>query len=237
MLKTPTPHIEAKRGDVAPVVLMPGDPLRAKFIAEHYLEDAVCFNRVRNMFGYTGTYRGNRISVMGSGMGMPSIGIYSYELFAGYDVETIIRIGTAGGLAEGTAIGDLVLAQAACTNSNYARQFDLRGTYCPIADFETLDAVYRKAKERGVPVRVGNVLSTDIFYHIDPEENRQWADRGVLAVEMEAAALYYNAMQAGKRAACICTISDLPFRGESMTSKERERSLHRMIELALDSLF
>lgn len=235
MLNTPTPHIEAKIGEVAKTVLMPGDPLRARFIAEEYLTDVRCFNKVRNMFGYTGKYQGRPVSVMGSGMGMPSIGIYSYELFHGYGVETILRIGTAGGLADGIQVGDLVLGQAACTNSNYASQFQLSGNFCPIADFTLLKDLYDTGQAKGFRVRVGNILSSDTFYNARADENRLWADMGVLAVEMEAAALYMNAIRAGKRAACICTISDLPFTGESMTSKEREQSLHRMIETALES--
>lgn len=228
-----TPHNSAKLGDIAKTVLMPGDPLRAKFVADTYLEDVVQFNSVRNMFGYTGTYQGHPVSVMGSGMGIPSIGIYSYELYHSYEVDTIIRIGTAGGLGGGVQLRDVVIAQAACTDSNYASQFQMPGTLAPIADFEVLRCAVTSAEELGCPVRVGNVLSSDMFYNADNTVNERWASMGVLAVEMESAALYLNAMYANKRALGIFTVSDLPLRGESLGSEERQTSFTNMMEVAL----
>ncbi|MDO5695450.1 MAG: purine-nucleoside phosphorylase [Eubacteriales bacterium] len=233
MMKIPTPHIEATRGEIAETVLMPGDPLRAKFIAEHYLKDARCFNRTRNMFGFTGTYGGKRVSVMGSGMGMPSMGIYAYELYHGHDVQRIIRIGTAGGLAEDVAVGDLVIAQAACTNGNFADQFDLPGIYAPIASFDLSRRLADAAAAHDFRVKVGNVLSSDTFYSAREDELKRWAEMHVLAVEMEAAALFMTATAAGKEAAAMCTISDLPFTGASMDARDREQSLTDMIETAL----
>lgn len=236
MLKVPTPHIEAKKEDVAKIVIMPGDPLRAKMIASTYLEDVKLVNQVRGMLGYTGNYKGNRVTVIGSGMGAASMGIYSYELFAGYDVDVIIRVGTAGGLLDELEVGDLVIGQAACTNSNYASQFKLNGSYCPICDFDTLLAVYFEGVKRGFNVKVGNLLTSDTFYSADEDEMKRWRSVGVLAVEMEAAALYMNAMQTGKKALAVCTISDLPFKGEAMNSYQRQNTLHNMIETVLESL-
>ena len=209
MAATPTPHNAATEGQIAKTVLMPGDPLRAQFIAENYLEDAECFNTVRNMFGYTGTYHGERVSVMGSGMGIPSIAIYSYELYNFYDVDAIIRIGTAGGLAEDVELRDVVIGMGACTDSNYAAQFELPGTIAPIASWDLLRRATQAAEKINVPYKVGNILSSDVFY-ADPEVSRKWANMGVLAVEMESAALYLNAMKAHKQALCLLTISDLP---------------------------
>lgn len=229
-----TPHNAAEPGDIAKTVLMPGDPLRAKYIAEHYLEDVICFNTVRNMLGYTGTYHGKRISVMGGGMGMPSIGIYSYELYNMYDVDAIIRIGSAGGLQDDLGLMDLVIAMGACTNSNYADQYRIPGTYAPIADFELLEKAVKIAGEKGVQVRVGNVLSSDVFYHDDATFNDRWKRMGVLAVEMEAAALYMNAARAGKKALCMLTISDHLYKTDSMSAKERETGFHQMMEIALE---
>lgn len=228
----PTPHNEAHKGDIAKVVLMPGDPLRAEYIATHFLEDVTCFTKVRNMLGFTGTYRGVPVSVMGSGMGMPSIGIYSYELYHSYDVQTIIRIGTAGGLASDVQVRDIVMAQAACTDSNYAAQYDLPGTIAPICDFDLLSRAVKEAERLGASYHVGNVVSTDVFYQ-DPQNNERWASMGVLAVEMEAAALYLNAMAAGKRALGIMTISDHCMTGESLSSAERQTSFTQMMEVAL----
>lgn len=229
----PTPHNNANKGDIAKTVLMPGDPLRAKFIAETYLEDAVLYNTVRNMYGYTGFYNGVRVSVQGSGMGMPSIGIYSYELFHEYDVDRIIRVGTSGGVSDDVKLRDVVIAQAACTNSAYANQYDLDGTFAPIADYEMLEASVNAARELGVNVRVGNVLSSDIFYYSKESPLPMWGKMGVLATEMEAAALYMNAAEAGKKALCITTVSDCPLRGESTTSEERQNSFLQMMEIAL----
>lgn len=229
---TPTPHIEARRGEVAKTVFMAGDPLRAKFMAERYIEGAVQFNGVRGMLGYTGMYKGRRVSIMGHGMGMPSIGIYTYELFNFYDVETIVRVGSAGGLRPELRIGDVVIAMGASTNSNYGAQYGLPGTLAPIADFGLVRRAVEAAERLGVRYMVGNVLSSDVFYEDVPSAER-WARMGVLAVEMEAAALYMNAARAGKRALTICTISDVPSRGEATTAEQRQRSFTDMMEVAL----
>ncbi|HIU66460.1 MAG TPA: purine-nucleoside phosphorylase [Candidatus Caccomorpha excrementavium] len=233
MSTVPTPHNEAKYGEIAKTVLMPGDPLRAKFIAETYLTDAVCFNTVRNMLGYTGTYNGKRVSVMGGGMGIPSMGIYSYELFHMYDVDTIIRIGSAGGISDDVKVRDLVIAVSASTNSGYAGQFGLTGTFAPTADFELARRAYDAAAARGARVMAGNILSSDTFYSDNPKENDQWKKMGVLAVEMEAAGLYLNAARAGKKALCICTISDHLYTGEALSARERETGFRDMMEIAL----
>lgn len=229
-----TPHNAAAPGDIAKTVLMPGDPLRAKFIAEHFLTDAVCYNTIRGMYGYTGTYQGIPISVQGSGMGMPSIGIYSYELYHHYDVERIIRVGTAGGVADHIQLRDVVLGQAACTDSNYAAQYQLPGTYAPIASYALLEAAVHAAKQLDIPVHVGNLLSTDVFYK-EPSPLPQWAKMGVLATEMESAALYMNAAAAGKQALCIATISDCPLRNEFTTAEERQTAFTDMMRLALET--
>ena len=223
-MATPTPHNAAHEGQIAKTVLMPGDPLRAKYVADHYLENVECFNTVRNMFGYTGTYNGKPISVMGGGMGIPSIGIYSYELYNFYDVDAIIRIGSAGGLAPQVQLRDLVIGMGACTDSNYAAQYRLPGTYAPIADYGLLRRAVESAEKLGVPTHVGNVLSADVFYNDDPTVNERWAGMGVLAVEMESAGLYMNAARAGKKALCVCTISDLPLTGASLPADERQTS-------------
>lgn len=233
MGKTPTPHNEAKLGDIAKTVLMPGDPLRAKFIAETYLTDAVCFNTVRNMLGFTGTYNGKRVSVMGGGMGMPSVGIYTYELFNFYNVQNIIRIGSAGGIADNVHVRDIVIALGTCTDSNYAAQYHLPGTFAPTADYGLLCRAAEAAKQIGVTPLVGNVLTSDVFYSDDPNELSAWKKMGVLAVEMEAAAFYMNAARCGKKALCMFTISDCPFTGESLSAKEREVSFTQMMEIAL----
>ncbi len=230
-----TPHNSAKKGDIAKTVLMPGDPLRAKFIAENYLEDPVCYNTVRSMLGYTGLYKGVPVSVQGSGMGMPSMGIYSYELFHHYDVDRIIRIGTAGSVRDDVNLRDVVIAQAACTNSAYANQYNLPGTYAPIADFALLEAAVAAARNLNVRVRVGNILSSDVFYYSGESDLPRWAKMGILATEMEAAALYMNAAEAGKQALCITTISDCPLRGESTTPEERQHSFSQMMEIALET--
>ncbi len=230
-----TPHNEAEKGMIAKTVLMPGDPLRAKFIAETYLENPVCFNTVRNMFGYTGTYKGKKVSVMGGGMGMPSIGIYSYELYNFYDVDTIIRIGSAGGLQEDVNVMDIVIAQGACTDSNYAYQFELPGTYAPIASFDVLERAVKNARELGVEPKVGNVVSADVFYNQYTDVNKKWAGMGALAVEMEAAALYMNAAKAGKKALAILTISDHLFKEGELTAEERQNNFRQMMEIALNT--
>jgi purine-nucleoside phosphorylase len=229
----PTPHNGAKKEDIAKTVLMPGDPLRAKFIAETYLKDAVCFNTVRNMFGYTGTYNGKRVSVMGGGMGMPSIGIYSYELFNFYDVDNIIRIGSAGGIAENVHVRDVVIGMGACTNSNYAKQYNLPGTFAPIASYDLLKKAVDSAEKLKVNTVVGNILSSDTFYDDNKDALNIWKKMGILAVEMEAAALYMNAAKAGKNALCLLTISDCPFTGEALSAEERQVSFTQMMEIAL----
>lgn len=228
-----TPHNQAKKGDIAKTVLMPGDPLRAKFIAETYLENPVCFNTVRNMLGYTGTFEGKEISVMGSGMGMPSMGIYSYELYNFYDVDGIIRIGSAGGIAEGVKLRDVVIAMGACTDSNYAAQYRLPGTFAPIADFTLLEKAVALARAQNVPFHVGNLISSDLFYGDYADAHKDWAKMGVLAVEMEAAALYMNAARCGKKALAIATVSDLPLTGEGTTPEERQSTFTQMMEIAL----
>lgn len=233
MSNIPTPHIEAKAGDFAKTVLMPGDPLRAKFIAETFLTDAKLINKVRGVQGYTGTYKGKRVSVMASGMGMPSIGIYSYELFNFYDVENIIRVGTAGVIRPDLKVRDIVIGQGACTNSSYSRQFDLPGDFAPIASFELLQKAVKAAEDMGIKPVVGNLYSSDTFYD-DSMGLSKWQKMGVLAVEMEAAALYMNAARAGKNALAICTISDNPFTGEATTSEERQLNFTKMMEIALE---
>ena len=232
MNNIPTPHNNANIDDFAKTVLMPGDPLRAKFIAENFLEDPVLVNGVRGINGYTGMYDGKIVSVMASGMGMPSIGIYSYELFNFYGVENIIRIGSAGAISDEVNLRDIVIGMAACTNSNYAAQFALPGTYAPIADYKLLRQAVEVAEERGVDVKVGNLLSSDTFYD-DSERLSDWRKMGVLAVEMGSAALYMNAARSGKNALCICTVSDCPFTGESCTAEERQNTFTEMIEVAL----
>ncbi len=229
-----TPHNAAKPGDIAKTVLMPGDPLRAKFIADTYLDNPVCFNTVRNMFGYTGTYKGKEISVMGGGMGMPSIGIYSYELFNMYDCDNVIRIGSAGSLRTDLELGDLVIAQGACTDSNFAHAFCLPGTYAPIADFGLLRKAVETAEAKGVKYTVGNILSSDVFYGGAPDANERWADMGVICIEMEAAALYMNAAKAKKHALCMLSISDHIFKEGALSAEERQTSFRNMMEVALE---
>lgn len=230
----PTPHNSASAGDFAKTVLMPGDPLRAKYIAETYLESPKQVTAIRNMLGYTGTYKGKEISVMGSGMGMPSIGIYSYELFHFYDVDHIIRIGSAGGLQDSLKLMDIVVAMGACTNSNFAAQYGLPGTFAPTADYGLMSRAIEIAKAQGTHVVVGNVLSSDTFYSADSTANDKWKSMGVLAVEMEAAALYMNAAKAGKKALCLLTISDHIYTGEELSAADRQLSFGKMMEIALE---
>ena len=231
----PTPHINAKPSDFAKTVLMPGDPLRAKFIAENFLENAKLVNNVRGIHGYTGTYKGTPVSVMASGMGMPSIGIYSYELFNFYDVETIIRVGSAGAISSKLHLRDVVFGMGACTNSAYASQFCLPGIFAPVADYETLKNAVKAAEKLGVKPHIGTLLSSDTFYD-DANSLEEWKKMGVLAVEMEAAALYMNAARSGKKALAICTISDCPLSGgEECTALEREQTFNKMIEIALEA--
>lgn len=231
----PTPHINvSEKGIIAETVLMPGDPLRAKFIAETYLENPVQFNTVRNMFGYTGTYKGKKISVMGSGMGIPSIGIYSYELIHFYGVKNLIRIGSCGAIQENVKVRDIVIGMSASTTSNYASQYNLPGTYAPTASWELMKKALTIAESKGFETKVGNILSSDIFYDDDPDVWKKWAKMGVLAIEMEAAALYMNAARAGVNALCILTVSDSLVTHEATTAEERQTSFTNMMEIALE---
>lgn len=237
----PTPHINASPKDFAKTVLMPGDPLRAKFIAENFLNNARLVNNVRGIHGYTGTYKGVPVSVMASGMGMPSMAIYSYELFNFFEVENIMRIGSAGALSRDIKVRDIVIGMGACTNSNYAHQFALPGTFAPICSYNLLEKCVAIAKKNGTEVHIGNLLSSDVFYGDEADLNdseksaAKWGKMGVLATEMEAAALYMNAARAGKNALAICTISDHILTGESTTSEERQNSFTEMMTLALDT--
>lgn len=234
-LHAPTPHIEAKPGDFAPTVLMPGDPLRARFIAENYLEGARLVNNVRAIGGYTGRYKGHPVSVMAHGIGIPSIALYTHELYSAYGVERIIRVGTAGGMQPDVRLRELVLAQGCCTNSSYMQQFSLMGTFAPIASYSLLRCAADICEEKGLRYQVGNVLSSDVFYHADPEFNAGWQAMGVLAVEMEAAALYANAARLGRQALALFTISDHLFTGESTSAQERQSSFTGMMEVALET--
>lgn len=229
-----TPHNDAKNGDIAKTVLMPGDPLRAKFIADNYMEDVTCFNTVRNMLGFTGTYKGKKLSVMGSGMGMPSMGIYSYELYSMYDVENIIRIGSAGGISDDVKVRDIVIGMGASTNSNYAAQYKLPGTLAPLADFGLLRRAVETAERENIKVVVGNMLSSDTFYTDSASDNDLWKKMHVLAVEMESAALYMNAARLGKKALGIFTISDHLYTKEALSAKERQESFQDMMKIALE---
>ncbi len=232
-MSAPTPHNAARLGEIAKTVLMPGDPLRAKFVAETFLENPRQYNTVRGMLGYTGTYQGKEISVQGSGMGIPSIGIYSYELFNFYGVENIIRIGSAGAISTDLHIGDVVIGMGACTDSNYPSQFGMPGTFAPIASYPLLKQAVSAVEELGYNYRVGNILSSDVFYTEDPDCLKKWQKMGVLAVEMESAGLYCNAARAGKNALCLLTISDCPFTGEATTAEERQTKFTQMMEIAL----
>ena len=231
----PTAHIGATSKDqIAKTVLMPGDPLRAKFIAEHFLEDITQYNAVRGMLGYTGTYKGKRISVQGSGMGMPSIGIYSYELYNFYDVDNIIRVGTAGGISTALKIRDVVIANGACTNSNFDIQYNLPGNYAPTSTYELVETAAATARELSISYKVGNVLSSDIFYNADMTAIAKWRELGVLAVEMEAAALFMNAAKSKKNALAILTISDI-IGGEETSAADREKGFKDMMQLSLET--
>ena len=230
----PTPHNSANPGDFAKTVLMPGDPLRSKFIADTFLDDAKLVNNVRGIHGYTGAYKGVPVSVMASGMGMPSIGIYSYELYDQYGVENIIRIGSAGAISAKLKLRDVVAAQGACTNSNFAHQYGLPGSFAPIADYTLLETAVAAAREIGVEMPVGNLLSSDTFYDAS-QSSMKWAEMGVLAVEMEAAALYMNAAKLGKRALAICSISDSMVTGEELDAAERQTSFTTMMKIALET--
>ncbi len=230
--KTPTPHIGAKYGEIAETVIMAGDPLRAKFMAEKYLENPVLYNNVRGMLGYTGTYHGKRVSVQGHGMGIPSIGIYTHELFNFYGVKTIIRVGSAGAIDPELKIGDIVIGMGACTNSRFADQFQLPGTFAPIADFGLARKAVEEAERLGIRYKVGNLFSSDTFYD-DSQSTTVWQKMGVLAVEMEAPALYMNAARSGNRALVICTISDNIVTGEAVSAEQRQTGFTNMMEVAL----
>ncbi len=231
-----TPHNSAKPNDFAKTVLMPGDPLRSKYIAENFLTDPVLVNDVRGVQGYTGKWKDVPVSVMASGMGMPSIGIYSWELYSSYRVENIIRVGSAGALQDDIHVMDIVIAQGACTDSNYFAQFKFPGSFAPIGDARMIQEAVQASMARGVTWHVGNIFSTDNFYHPKSYEgNRAVRRMGVLAVEMEAAALYANAAYLGKRALCICTISDHLYKEEELSPEERQTGFNEMIEIALDT--
>lgn len=233
-MSIPTPHITAKKENFAKTVLMPGDPLRSKFIAENFLENAVLVNDIRGVQGYTGYYKGKRVSVMASGMGMPSIGIYSYELFNFYDVSSIIRVGSCGSFSPDLNLCDIILAQGSCTDSNFAKQYNLPGTFAPIADFGLLSKAAAECEKKGVNYRVGNILASDVFYN-DSFSPMDWAKMGVLGIEMESTALYCNAARAGKKALCICSVSDSFVRPElNMDADERRTAFTKMMEIALE---
>ncbi len=235
MKNYPTPHIKASPSDFAKTVLMPGDPLRSKFIAENFLENAKLVNNVRGIQGYTGTYQGEKVSVMASGMGMPSMAIYSYELYNFFGVENILRIGSAGGLSETVKIRDIIIGMGASTTSSYAVQYGLEGSFAPIASYELLEIAVREARKIGARFAVGNLLSSDIFYNANPEAHKKWQAMGILGVEMEAAALYMNAAYAKRRALAICTVSDHLITGESLDSDARQNSFTEMMEIALNT--
>ena len=231
----PTPHIEARAGEIAETILLPGDPLRAKYIAENFLSDVKQFNSVRNMYGYTGTYEGRPVSVMGTGMGCPSMGIYSYELIHFYGVRNLIRVGTAGSIHPDVHIRDLVFGIGACTTSNFPALMELPGVFAPVCSFELLRKGVEKAEQMVLRYKVGNILSSDMFYGPaeGPEASKKWASMGVLAIEMEAAALYTNAAYGNARALTVLTISDHLLTGETTTSEERQNSFTDMMQVAL----
>lgn len=229
-------HNEAQAGQIGKTVLMPGDPLRAKYIAENYLENVYCYNRVRGMNGYTGTYKGRTVSVQGSGMGIPSMGIYAYELFHHYDVDNIIRIGTAGALHKDIAVGSLVFAMGCCTNSNFASQYHLPGTFAPIADFTLLEAAVTQARKDNVCFRVGNVYSSDVFYEDQEGEKGIWAKMGVLVQEMETLSLYCTAARTGKHALSMLTVGSSLHSKDALSNEQREQNLDVMIRCALEAV-
>lgn len=229
-----TPHNSAEVGQIAETVLLPGDPLRAKVIADTFLEDVVQFNSVRNMFGFTGTYKGKRVSVMGTGMGMPSIGIYSHELIHFYGVKNLIRVGSCGACTEKVNLGDIIMAQGACTDSNYAHVYQLPGTMSAICDYSLLKNAQEIAEEKGYPYAVGNILSSDVFYTETPEW-KQWVKMGVLCIEMESYALYCEAARAGVKALGIFSVSDSVVTGEAMDAMQRQNEFRNMMEVALET--
>lgn len=227
-------HNEAEPGQIGKAVLMPGDPLRARYIAETYLDEVICYNQVRGMNGYSGYYRGRKISVQGSGMGIPSMGIYSYELFHHYDVDTIIRVGTAGAVHPEVEVGDMVLAMGCCTNSGYAAQYHLPGTFAAMADFGLLETAVQAARQSGAAFKVGNVFSSDVFYEDQAGEKGAWSKMGVLVQEMETYSLYCNAARTGKRALGMVTAGSSLHSTRALTNEEREKNLDTMIRCALD---
>lgn len=234
-MSVPTPHNTAERGDIAKTVLMPGDPLRSRFIAENFLTSPVLVNDVRGVQGYTGSWKGAPVTVMASGMGIPSIGIYSWELYSEYGVENIIRVGSAGSLQDDLHVMDIVIAQGACTDSNFAHQFGLAGTFAPIADYELMRTLISCAGALGVTPHVGNVLSSDNFYSDGTDSNDPWRKMGVLAVEMECAGLFMNAARLGRRAAAVLTVSDHLYQPETLSADARRTSFTQMMEIALDA--
>lgn len=229
-----TPHNQANKGEIAKTVLMPGDPLRAKYLAETFLENVTQFNTVRNMFGYTGTYKGKEVSIMGSGMGMPSIGIYSHELYSQYGVENIIRIGSCGSFKKEVKLYDVIIVQGACTDSNFAHQYELPGIYSAISSYPLLEKAVNVAKQNKIPYHVGNILSSDIFYHADQGTTEKWASMGCLGVEMESYALFATAAHLNKKALCILTVSDSLITHEETSAKEREKAFTDMMLVALE---
>lgn len=229
-----TPHIKPNGVEIAETILLPGDPLRAKFIAETFLEDYKCFNEVRGMLGYTGTYKGKKISVMGTGMGPASMGIYSWELINVFGVKNLIRIGTCGAMQENIELYDVILGMGAATDSNYGHQFNLPGQFSLTASFDLLEKAKKIADDKGQKVHVGNILSSEIFYNADPTSNKKWRDVGILGVEMESVALYWNAVQAGVNALCILTVSDHLITGAKTTPEERQTAFTKMMEIALE---
>ena len=232
-MRDQTPHINPSGAPIASTILLPGDPLRAKFIAETYLDDVVQFNSVRNMLGFTGTYEGHEVSVMGSGMGIPSISLYSWELIHDFGCKKLIRVGSCGTIQKNIDLYDVIIGQAACTDSNFASQYNLPGTFAPIGSFRLIEDTYRRAVSQGIDVHVGNVLSADVFYNYDSSVNERWAAMGVLGVEMESAGLYSVAAEAGVEAMGIFTVSDNIVTGAQTSSEERQKAFTTMMELAL----
>lgn len=230
-----TPHNSAQKGQIARTVIMPGDPLRAKYIAETYLEKAELVNNVRGINGYTGSYKGCEVTVMASGMGIPSMGIYSYELFTVYGVENVIRVGSAGAVSDKLKLRDIVAGIGACTDSSWAAQYGVHGTVAPVCSYELLSAAQQSADSLGVSLNVGPLLTSDVFYRADEDVMKKWKRLGILAVEMEAAGLYMNAMYCGKRALALCTISDIPATGEECTPEERQNTFTDMMGVALET--
>lgn len=231
-----TAHIKAKQGQIAETILLPGDPLRAKYIAENFLENIEQFNDVRNVLGFTGTYKGKKVSVMGTGMGIPSIGIYAHELISEYGVKNLIRIGSCGSYQEDVKIRDVIIASGASTNSNFASQFKLSGTFSAIPNYDLMEKAIKTSRKTGKKVHIGNILSSDIFYNDTPDEWKKWANLGVLAVEMEAFGLYMTANALKANALCILTVSDSLVTHEATSSEEREKSFNDMVEIALESV-